>query len=124
MRKSTIKQIALQRVSILIDSALYTNDEFAQNHIRIARRIISKYKIKIPFEYKILFCKKCKKYMHPGKDSSIRIGRSNTKALRITCKFCGYTYRKILKKNTKRPKSKDKTAVSAKAITTAAQATS
>jgi len=98
MKKSTTKQIALQRVRNLIDTALYSSDEFAQDHIKIARKIISKYKLKIPFEYKILFCKKCKKYIVPGKNSSIRIGRSNTKALRITCKFCNHTYRKIIKK--------------------------
>lgn len=97
MKKSTVKQIALQRVRNLIDTALYSSDEFAQDHIKVARKIISKYKLKIPFEYKILFCKKCKKYIVPGKDSRIRIGRSNTKALRITCKFCNHTYRKIIK---------------------------
>lgn len=98
MKKSTTKQIALQRVKILLDTALYSRDEFAQDHIKIARKIISKYKLKMPFEYKILFCKNCKKYIVPGKDSRIRIGRSNTKALRITCKYCNYTYRKIIKK--------------------------
>ena len=96
MKKSTTKQIALQRVRNLIDSALYSKDEFSQDHIKIARKIISKYKLKIPFDYKILFCKNCKKYIIPGRDSSIRIGRSNTKALRITCKLCGHTYRKII----------------------------
>lgn len=105
MKKSTTKQIALQRVRNLIDSALYSNDEFSQDHIKIARRIISKYKLKIPFDYKILFCKNCKKYIIPGKDSSIRIGRSNTKALRITCKLCGHTYRKIID-NSKPEKNK------------------
>jgi ribonuclease P protein subunit RPR2 len=99
MKKSTIKQIALQRVKILLDTALYSRDEFAQDHIKIARKIISKYKLKMPFEYKILFCKNCKKYIVPGKDSRIRIGRSNTKALRITCKYCNYTYRKIIEKS-------------------------
>ncbi len=99
MKKSATRQIALQRVRNLIDSALYSNDEFSQDHIKIARKIILKYKLKIPFEYKILFCKNCKEYIVPGRDSSIRIGRSNTKALRITCKLCGHTYRKIIDKN-------------------------
>jgi ribonuclease P protein subunit RPR2 len=99
MKKSTVKQLAIQRVRNLIDTALYSSDEFAQDHIKIARKIISKYKLKVPFEYKILFCKNCKKYIVPGKDSRIRIGRSNTKALRITCKFCNHTYRKIIEKS-------------------------
>jgi ribonuclease P protein subunit RPR2 len=99
MKKSTVKQLAIQLVKNLIDTALYSSDEFAQDHIKVARKIISKYKLKVPFEYKILFCKKCKKFIIPGKDSRIRIGRSNTKALRITCKFCNHTYRKIIEKS-------------------------
>jgi len=98
MKKSVIKQIAMQRVKVLIDRALYSRDEFSDHHIVIAKKIILKYKLKIPFEYKVLFCKQCKNFIIPGRDSIIRIGRSNTKALRITCKLCGHTYRKIIEK--------------------------
>ena len=98
MKKSVIKQIAMQRVKVLIDRALYSRDEFSDHHIVIAKKIILKYKLKIPFEYKLLFCKQCKKFIIPGRDSIIRTGRSNTKALRITCKLCGHTYRKIIEK--------------------------
>jgi ribonuclease P protein subunit RPR2 len=98
MKKSVIKQIAMHRVKILIDRALYSKDEFSDHHIVIAKKIILKYKLKIPFEYKILFCKNCKRFIVPGRDSSIRVGRSTTKALRITCKLCGHTYRKIIEK--------------------------
>ncbi len=97
MKKNNKKQIALQRVSDLINTALYTQDLFADDHVNIAKKIIAKYKIKIPFEYRILFCKNCKKFIIPGKNSRIRIGRSRIKALRITCKICGHTYRKIIK---------------------------
>jgi ribonuclease P protein subunit RPR2 len=97
MKKNKKKQIALQRVSNLIDTALYTQDFFSDDHILSAKKIIEKYKIKIPFEYKLLFCKNCKKFIVPGKNSRIRIGRSKIKALRITCKLCGHTYRKIIK---------------------------
>lgn len=97
MKKNNKKQIALQRASNLIDIALYSQDLFSVDHINTAKKIIAKYKIKIPFEYKILFCKNCKKFIIPGKNSRIRIGRSKIKALRITCKICGHTYRKIIK---------------------------
>ncbi len=97
MKKKIKKQIALQRVSNLINTALYTPDLFIDNHISIAKKIIAKYKLKIPFEYRILFCKNCKKFIIPGKNSRIRIGRSKIKALRINCKICGHTYRKIIK---------------------------
>jgi ribonuclease P protein subunit RPR2 len=97
MKKKDKKKIALQRVSNLIDTALYTQDLYIDNHITIAKKIIAKYKLKIPFEYRILFCKNCKKFISPGKNSRVRIGRSKIKALRITCKICGHTYRKIIK---------------------------
>lgn len=96
MKKNNKKQIALQRVSHLIDTAL-CHDLFSDDHINTAKKIITKYKIKIPFEYKLLFCKNCKKFIIPGKNSRIRVGRSKIKALRITCKICGHTYRKVLK---------------------------
>jgi ribonuclease P protein subunit RPR2 len=97
MKKNSKKQLALQSVSNLIYTALYTQDPFQDNHINTAKRIITKYRLKIPFEYKILFCKKCKRFIVPGKNSRIRIGRSRVKALRITCEMCGHTYRKIIK---------------------------
>jgi ribonuclease P protein subunit RPR2 len=97
MKKNSKKQLALQSVSNLIYTALCTQDPFLDNHINTAKRIITKYRLKIPFEYKILFCKKCKRFIIPGKNSRIRIGRSRVKALRITCEMCGHTYRKIIK---------------------------
>ena len=97
MKKNSKKQLALQSVSNLIHTALYTQDLFLDDHINTAKKIITKYRLKIPFEYKILFCKNCKKFIVPGKNSRIRIGRSRVKALRITCEICGHTYRKVIK---------------------------
>jgi ribonuclease P protein subunit RPR2 len=97
MKKYYKKQIALQRVINLIDTALFKPDLFVNDHISTAKKIIFKYKIKLPFQYKILFCKNCKRFIIPGKSSRIRVGRSSIKSLRITCKICGYTYRKIIK---------------------------
>jgi ribonuclease P protein subunit RPR2 len=91
------KQLALQRVYSLIDNALYAQDFFLNDHVTTAKKIITKYKLKIPFEYKILFCKNCKRFIVPGRDSRFRMGKSRIKALRITCKLCGHTYRKIIK---------------------------
>jgi ribonuclease P protein subunit RPR2 len=97
MKKNNKKQLALQSVSNLIYTALNTQDLFLDDHINTAKKIITKYRLKIPFEYKILFCKNCKKFIVPGKNSRIRIGRSRVKALRITCEICGHTYRKVIK---------------------------
>jgi ribonuclease P protein subunit RPR2 len=94
------KQLALQRVYSLIDNALDAQDFFLNDHVTTAKKIITKYKLKIPFEYKILFCKNCKRFIVPGRDSRFRMGKSRIKALRITCKICGHTYRKIIKTKT------------------------
>ncbi len=91
------KQLALQRVYSLLDIALHTQDFFLNDHVTTAKKVIAKYKLKIPFEYKILFCKNCKRFIVPGRDSRFRMGKSRIKALRITCKICGHTYRKIIK---------------------------
>lgn len=96
MKRSTLKQMAMQRAVKLINMAC-NQDGFSNQHIQTAKKIISKYKLKIPYEYKILLCKKCKQFIIPGKNSRIRIGRANVKAIRITCNLCNYTYRKIIK---------------------------
>jgi ribonuclease P protein subunit RPR2 len=96
-KKNEKKQLALQRVCNLLDNALHTQDFFSNDHVATAKKIIAKYKLKMPFEYKILFCKNCKRFIVPGRDSRFRIGKSRIKALRITCKTCGHTYRKIIK---------------------------
>lgn len=98
MKSKYKKKIALQKATALIDAALYSQSIFVEDYVKNAKKIILKYKIKMPFEYRILFCKNCKKFIIPGKDSRIRIGRSTIKALRITCKECGHTYRKIINK--------------------------
>lgn len=98
MKKNNKKQITLQRFCNLIDSFISDRDLVSTNNIDIAKKIITKYKLKIPYEYKILFCKNCKNFIIPGKSSRIRIGRSNVKSIRITCKICNHTYRKIIQK--------------------------
>jgi ribonuclease P protein subunit RPR2 len=106
MKKKDKKKLALQMVSNLIDTVFYNKVLFIDNHITIAKKIIAKYKLKIPFEYRILFCKNCKKFISPGKNSRVRIGRSKIKALRITCKICGHTYRKIIKSKSENTSNK------------------
>jgi len=58
----------------------------------------TKYRVRMPYELRMNFCKKCKKFIVPGFTARIRIGRSAVKSIRITCGFCNHTYRKIIKK--------------------------
>ena len=89
----------MERMQILIDNAISnarTDPELSQRQASIARRISSKYKIRMPYELRIVFCKKCKSFIAPGINSRIRLGRASVKSIRISCNFCGHTYRKLI----------------------------
>lgn len=89
----------MERMQILIDSAITnarTDPELSQNQASIARRISTKYKIRMPYHLRMVFCKKCKSFIAPGINSRIRLGRTSVKSIRISCNLCGHTYRKII----------------------------
>jgi len=97
--KPVVRKIALERMQILIDNAISnarTNPKLSQRHAQLARRISTKYNIRMPYILRIVFCKKCKSFIAPGINSKIRLGRASVKSIRITCKLCGHTYRKII----------------------------
>ena len=89
----------MERMQILIDNAITnarTNPELSQRQASIARRISTKYKIRMPYHLRMVFCKKCKSFIAPGINSRIRLGRASVKSIRISCNLCGHTYRKII----------------------------
>jgi ribonuclease P protein subunit RPR2 len=86
-------------MQILIDNAITnarTDPELSQRQASIARRISTKYKIRMPYHLRMVFCKKCKSFITPGINSRIRLGRASVKSIRISCNLCGHTYRKII----------------------------
>jgi len=90
----------MERMQILIDNAIMnarTDPELSQNQASIARRISTKYKIRMPYHLRMVFCKKCKSFIAPGINSRIRLGRTSVKSIRISCNLCGHTYRKIIR---------------------------
>jgi ribonuclease P protein subunit RPR2 len=94
------KDLALERIYRIIDiakeTALY-DLELANKQASIAKRISMRYKVRLPYEIRMLFCKRCKRFIVPGINSRVRIGRSNVKAIRISCLECNHIYRKIIK---------------------------
>jgi ribonuclease P protein subunit RPR2 len=97
--KPVLRQIALERMQILINNAISNakmNSELSQRQALLAKRISTRHKIRMPYELKIVFCKKCKSFIAPGINSKIRLGRTSIKSIRISCNFCGHTYRKII----------------------------
>ncbi len=99
--KTGLRDLVLERMKILIQNALSNarkNPELAERQANLAKRLGTKHRIRMPYELRMNFCKKCKKFIVPGYTARIRIGRSNIKSIRITCGFCNHTYRKIIKK--------------------------
>ena len=97
--KPMVYKIAMERMQILVDNAIAnarTDPELSQRHALIARRISTKYKIRMPYHLRMVFCKKCKSFIAPGINSRIRLGRTSVKSIRISCNLCGHTYRKII----------------------------
>lgn len=99
--KPSKREIALERMKILVQTAISnarSDPELSQKQAQIARRISTKHKVRMPYELKLAFCKKCKLFIAPGINSKIRMGRTSIKSVRISCNFCGHTYRKIIPK--------------------------
>ncbi|HJT50006.1 MAG TPA: RNase P subunit [Nitrososphaeraceae archaeon] len=102
MKKNQQKMIAAERIKILLTTALeevkQNNDYLAERNAYIAKKIAMRLRLRLPYEYRQLYCKRCKKFITPGRYSRIRIGRSRISSIRITCLKCGHTYRKIIQK--------------------------
>jgi ribonuclease P protein subunit RPR2 len=99
--KPVIRDLLIERMQILIKNAISysrSNPELTEKQAALAKRLCTKYRIRMPYELRMHFCKKCKKFIVPGFTGRVRIGRSNVKSIRITCGFCNHTYRKIIKK--------------------------
>ena len=97
--KPYTKEIGLERMQILIKNAISnarTNPQLSQRQALLAQKLSTKYRIKMPYEIRMTFCKKCKSFIAPGINSKIRLGRTSTKSIRISCNYCGHTYRKII----------------------------
>lgn len=99
MKKQAAKEIAKERIRLLIDHALREalyDDILANNQARLAKKIAMRMRLRLPYEIRQLYCKRCKQFILPGISSRIRTGRSRLKAIRITCLKCGHIYHKVL----------------------------
>ena len=97
--KPRTRDIALERMQILIKNAISNarkDPQLSQRQALLACRISTRHKIKMPYEIRMLFCKKCKSFIAPGINSKIRLGRTSVKSIRVSCSLCGHTYRKII----------------------------
>lgn len=94
------RRIAEKKISLLVSVALKEghNSRLSQRYSKLAKKIAMRYRIHNCYNIRQLYCKKCKTFIIPGFTSRIRIGRYRTPGIRITCLYCGHTYRKMLGK--------------------------
>ena len=90
--KESIKDIAKERIDILFEEAkkqaIKSRLKLSNKYIFIARKISSKFKIKIPRELKRKFCHKCYHYLYPGINCTVRTNK-RTQSVEYECKDCG-----------------------------------
>lgn len=101
--KPAVKRMALERMRILVDSAVSNarrDHALAQRQALLARGLSTRYRIRMPYEIRMTFCKKCKSFIPPGAHARVRVGGAgggrgrSLKWVRVTCGFCGHVYRK------------------------------
>lgn len=96
-KKQKVKQIAREHIDVLVEHALHEKDDhLAAKQARQAKKIAMHLRIRLPYEIRQLYCKRCKAFIVPGRTARVRVGRAKTRAVRITCLKCDHTYRKIL----------------------------
>lgn len=99
-KKQQAKEIAKERIEILVVGALKEKDAaLAGRQAALAKKIAMRHRVRLPYNIRQLFCKKCKAFIVPGRTARLRVGRSNIRAVRVTCLKCGHTYRKVFPRN-------------------------
>jgi ribonuclease P protein subunit RPR2 len=96
-KQQKVKRIARDHIDVLVQNALHERDDYlASKQAQQAKKIAMHQRIRLPYEIRQLYCKRCKAFIVPGRSSRIRVGRAKTRAVRITCLKCDHIYRKIL----------------------------
>jgi ribonuclease P protein subunit RPR2 len=89
------QKIARERIVILFEQAgkeLEKNPERSRLYVKLARKIGTRYNVRLSKEEKARFCKKCDMPLVLGRTAKVRI-ESKTKSVTVQCKSCGRAYR-------------------------------
>jgi ribonuclease P protein subunit RPR2 len=96
-RKKPEKQVrtARERISILFSRAgeeFSRNPELSHKWVRMARKIATRYNVRLPRELRRRFCKKCLRLLVPGENCRVRTS-PRQHAVLVTCLECGNVMR-------------------------------
>jgi ribonuclease P protein subunit RPR2 len=93
--------IAKERMDILFSLAEKEFTQYphrAHRYVNLARKISKRYNTKTPLKWNRRFCKRCYKFLKPGKNSHIRLLNEE---VHIKCRECGNIMRIPYKKEKK-----------------------
>jgi len=88
------RELARERIRILLSEAFKTavsEPERAQRYVKLASRIASKARVRIPRELRRRICRSCCTPLIPGVTARYRL--RGVRRLTVTCLICGYTRR-------------------------------
>jgi len=83
--------LALERISALFkeaDLAFPKDKALSKRYIVLARKISTKYKVKLPPELKKRFCKHCNSLLKPPQNCKIRLNRGRLVYHCLSCDSC------------------------------------
>jgi len=73
--------------------------DLMNRYVEICRGISKRCKVRIPKEYKMFICKKCKRYLIPGKTMRVRVRDRKSTHLVVTCLYCNSIKRYYIKRD-------------------------
>lgn len=83
-------EIAIERMNILFERAemeFITHPERSNRYVELALKLSTKYNTKVPDEWSRRYCKKCKCFLYPGHNCTVRLVNSE---VNIFCGECGH----------------------------------
>ena len=82
--------IAIERMNILFERAemeFITHPERSDRYTELALKLSTKYNTKVPEKWARRYCRKCKKFLYPGHNCTVRLVNSE---VNIFCGECGH----------------------------------
>ncbi|MFH1398655.1 MAG: ribonuclease P [Candidatus Woesearchaeota archaeon] len=87
-KKPAEQKIALERIQTLFQQANKTckeDQQLANRYVQLARKISTKFKVRIPSSLKKQFCKHCSSYLKQGINCTVRL---HNRRVIYTCNNC------------------------------------
>lgn len=96
-QKKSTQKIAQRRIDELFEKArvlLEVEIKYANNCVKLAKKISLRYKVRFSKEQKLQFCKNCSSYLHPIRTARLRVSHGKIKVLCLNCKCISrYVYK-------------------------------